>query len=162
MERRSWIAAAVGTSALLAAAGHGLFRRFAVVEASMRPLIEPGDWIVGRRWAGSPRRGDIVVFEHPALSGRSLVKRVVGLPSERIDIARGYVHINGVVLAEPWVAGTTTPEGTWWVPPGHVWVLGDYRPASIGDSRHLGPIPTATLQWKALARYWPAARAGRL
>jgi signal peptidase I len=158
---RKWVTVA-GVAAAVAVVGHGLFRRFAVVEDSMRPLIEPGDWIIGRRRARSPERGDIVVFEHPGVSGRNLVKRVVALSGERVDIANGYVHTDGVVLAEPWAEGATGPDGTWWVPPGHVWVLGDNRSVSAGDSRQLGPIPVTSLSWKILARYWPAARAGRL
>lgn len=128
----------------------------------MQPSLSPGDWVIAQRLRGAPRRGDIVVFSHPAVPEMSVVKRVIGLPGEHVQIGNGQVHIDGEILAEPWADGPTLPDGKWAVPPGQVWVLGDHRALSTGDSRSLGPLPVELVKWRVAARYWPAARATRL
>ena len=139
-------------------AGRSL-RRFAVVEGSMRPAFEPGDWLVGRRFHTLPKRGDIVVYEHPARPGMYLVKRIIGHPGERIEIANGSLRVDGSVLVEPWAVGATAPEGTWHVADDALFLLGDQRGASAGDSRSTGPIPLTDIEFKVVARYWPRSRA---
>ena len=101
------------------------------------------------------------MFEHPDRDGFFLVKRVVGIGGEVVDISGGQVHVDGRPLAEPWADGPTTGEGHWELGPGEAFVLGDARAASADDSRILGPIPAERLQWRAAMRYWPPLRAGR-
>jgi signal peptidase I len=125
----------------------------------MQPAFEPGDWVVARRRCGVPRRGEVVVFEHPARRGMFLIKRVIGLPGERIELADGHVAVDGRNLAEPWAAGPTFPDATWHVPHNAVFLLGDRRAVSAGDGRSTGPIPLADVAWIVAARYWPVARA---
>jgi len=162
MGRKGRWAAAAGAAVLAGAVVRRRLHRFAVVEASMRPTLEPGDWLVAQRRTAPPRRGDIVVFEHPEVPGFWVVKRVVGLPGERVEVAGGQVHVDGAILAEPWAEGPTLPEGTWEVPRDAVWVLGDQRALSAADSRTLGPLPLVRVPWKVVARYWPLERAGLL
>lgn len=145
---------------LVAAAARGVPRRFAIVNQSMQPTLEPDDWVIAQRTRRTPARGDIVVFNHEDRPGLSLVKRVIGVPGEHVEIGAGQVHIDGLVLAEPWASGFTQPDGSWDVPHDAVWVLGDHRMAAGGDSRTLGAIPVADVGWKVVARYWPAARSG--
>jgi signal peptidase I len=132
-------------------------RRFTVVEDSMRPTLEPGDWLVARRIRRAPPRGAIVVFSVDP--GTFLVKRAIGLPGERVAIADGQVHIDGATLAEPWVSGRTVPDGEFVVPSDALWVLGDNRSLSAADSRSIGAVPLTDVGWRVMAIYWPAARA---
>jgi signal peptidase I len=131
---------------------------------SMSPAVAAGDVIVAARSDGSvPERGAIVVFSDPGgwsersarLTGRdavasTFVKRVVGLPGERVVCCDedGRVQVDGTALAEPYrdepdgLASILAFDVT--VPPDAVFVLGDARDASI-DSRYLGPVPLSSL-----------------
>ena len=127
------LAVLVGTAAVLV-------HRFALFTAlvrsgSMRPTLEPGDVLIATRIhrATPVRRGDLLVFaarEDPGL----LVKRVVGLPGERIEIAGHAVRADGALLAEPAARPGGAYRGTFTVPPDGWLVLGDDREASV-DSR---------------------------
>ncbi len=125
----------------------------------MRPTLEQGDWIVTQRFRGVPDRGDVVVFADPS-GGSPLVKRVIGLPGEQLEVANGQVHVGGGALAEPWANGPTLGNGTWNVPQGQVWLLGDNRAAAAVDSRRFGPVDLSTVDWKVVARYRPVSRVG--
>jgi len=105
-----------------------------------------------------PRRGDIVVFDDPRFQGEEIVKRVVGLPGETVEIRQGNVYVNGRRLEEPYL------DIPWFenrpavfVTPGHYFVLGDNRTASV-DSRSIGPVPRAAIVGKLSLVYWPPAR----
>ena len=156
------MAATVGAAMSGAAAMGGMARRFVVVDDSMRPAFEPDDWLIAQRLRGTPGRGDVVVFTHPSYPQRFIVKRVLGLPGERITAADGQIHIDGQVLADPWSEGRMCGESDDTVPDGAVWVLGDNRCGSSVDSRVLGPIPVADVGWRVVARYWPPSRAARI
>jgi signal peptidase I len=160
MRKREIIAGTVGVTLLTAAALRGVLRRFEIREASMAPTLESGDWVVAKRRNGSPARGDIVVFDDPTGTGMSLVKRVIGVPGEHVGIEDGRVTVDGVVLADRWANGVTTPDGQWDVSENDLWVLGDNRLASRSDSRLFGPIPIVSTRWHVVARYWPTARLG--
>lgn len=143
--------AAAGAAAALRAAGAF---RFEVRGTSMRPTLEPGDWLVAAR-SRRPRRGDIVVLRHPDRDFE-VVKRVVGLPGERIRTDGRAVWIDGRPLTEPYARGAGAPAA--WDPgPGQVVVLGDDRTLST-DSRAFGPVPIAVVAGRALLRYWPRPR----
>ncbi|GAA1955922.1 signal peptidase I [Agromyces allii] len=126
---------------------------------SMRPAIEVGDVVVAARLSEEPRRGDMVVFSDPGdwgprvarLLGQdrvadTFVKRVVGLPGERIACctAAGELTVDGVPLVEAYrvpaegLASVLAFDEV--VPDDAVFVLGDARSASI-DSRYLGSVP---------------------
>jgi signal peptidase I len=162
VRRRGIITTGAGLTAAAAVivAARGRFRRFEIVNESMRPALEPGDWVVAHYLRHLPARGDVVVFEHEERPGLSLVKRVVGMPGETVEIGNGQVHVGGAVLPEPWASGFTQPELTVPVPEGTVFVLGDHRVAAGGDSRTLGPIPAESLRWRVIGRYWPPSRIG--
>jgi signal peptidase I len=112
---------------------------------------------------GSPRRGDIAVFRPPAGSGLGhddLIKRVVGLPGEKIRVMEGKVFINGEALHEPYLneaPNYTLPERT--IPADSVFVMGDNRNNSA-DSHVWGYLPVENIIGKATFRYWPVPRAG--
>jgi signal peptidase I len=154
------LAAGLGAAAVAAAAARGLARRFSVAEDSMRPALKPGDWLIAQRHRGTPERGDVVVFPRTDEPDRFFIKRIVGLPGERISISDGQVHIDGLTLAEPWANGPSFPDGDDEIPEDSVWVLGDNRALSSGDSRSIGAVPLDDIEWKAVAIYWPSSRMG--
>jgi signal peptidase I len=136
--------------------------RFAVAEESMAPSLLPGDYLLARRRKDRPpRRGDVVIFEHPGRDGFFLIKRIVGLPTEVVSIDDGRVLVDGRPIAEPWAGSRTTGDGRWSIGADEVFVLGDSRAASADDSRRLGPVALERIEWRAIARYWPPTRAGR-
>lgn len=158
MTRGRLIAGAMAVIVVTSAALRGVSRRFEIKESSMSPALEPGDWTIARQYRGAPQRGDIVVFTDPIGSGMNLVKRVIGLPGEEVVVDVGRVSIDGVILADRWANGITRPDGSWSVPDGHVWVLGDNRAESRSDGRVLGATPMETIGWEVVARYWPRNR----
>lgn len=120
------------------------------------PFVDAKDGDL-RQVFGGPKRGDIIVFESSAGSGNDLVKRVIGLPGERIEIVQGNVYINGRLLVEPYIVepwSGTHPEIL--IPARHYYVLGDNRNSSQ-DSRsgRVGVVPRERIVGKALLRYWP-------
>lgn len=162
MRKRGIVAGAVGVVVVGAAAVGGTFRRFEIHETSMEPALEPGDWILARRRSGKLERGDVVVFKDPAGTGKHFVKRVIGLPEEQVAIESGRVVIDGALLADRWANGLTLSAGSWRIPAGYVWVLGDNRGHSTSDGRTFGPTPVSAVDWIVKARYWPTSRAGSL
>lgn len=84
-----------------------------------------------------------------------LIKRVIGLPGETIEIRDGYVYVDGVALEEPYVQqltfGNVSPRV---ISPDHVFVLGDNRGAS-NDSRSFGEVALSNIIGRAWLRYWP-------
>ena len=145
-----------------AAALRGMSRRFAIIDDSMRPAFEPDDWVIAQRQRVVPARGDVVVFTHPSYPDRFIVKRVIGLPRERISSTDGQVCVDGQVLADPWADGPMCADSDDAIRDGAVWVLGDSRCGSSVDSRGLGAISIGDIGRKEVARYWPPSRATRI
>ena len=105
-----------------------------------------------------PQRGDIVVFHIADRAGADLVKRVIGLPGESVELRDGRVFIDGELLPEPYLTGfDDSNEAPLSVPVGHYYVLGDNRAVSY-DSRFMGPIPMEQIIGKAWVSYWPLDR----
>ena len=116
----------------------------------------------------SPQRGDIVVFKAPALAktrcqeGGTFVKRIVGLPGERISERRGIVFVDGKRLLDPYVDPSRRDRLTraWPRVPAHAYfVMGDNR-ANSCDSREWGTVPRGNLIGPVVATYWPFGRFG--
>ncbi len=105
-----------------------------------------------------PQRGDVIVFKPPRNPAENFVKRVIGLPGERVRIQGGTVFINDVPLDEPYVTNRkneTLAERT--VPEDSYYVLGDNRPQS-DDSRHWGEVKRDLIIGKVSVGYWPLDR----
>ena len=101
-----------------------------------------------------PQRGDIVVIKVPGYD-ELLIKRVIGLPGETLEIKDGVVYIDGQPLDEPYVNGQ--PRGSYpaiTIPPGRIFVMGDNRNNS-SDSRSFGTVPIENIVGHAWMRYWP-------
>jgi signal peptidase I len=105
-----------------------------------------------------PERGDIVVFQPPVASDRPYIKRVIGLPGDRVSVAEGRVWINGEPLTEPYLEGARTAcDGRHCdvtVSEGEVYLLGDNRRNS-SDSRVFGPVSLDDIVGKAWLANWP-------
>ncbi len=166
---------------------------YRIISGSMAPTADVGtrvfaDHVGGGNW--NPQAGDIIVFRAPggarddaneecaqpraphtaclrALGGRtdiSFVKRVVGLPGDRIRVVHGHVVRNGVPVDEPYARSCEDEiceldEFT--VPAGRYFVLGDNRGDS-SDSRYWGPISHDEIVGRVVATYWPLSRIGAL
>ncbi len=101
-----------------------------------------------------PQRGDVVVFRVDPNSDL-LIKRVIGLPGDRVEIRSGQVIINGAPLDEPYITRSTYGDyGPIDVPPLHIFVLGDNRGFS-NDSRAFGALPLDAVIGRAWISYWP-------
>jgi signal peptidase I len=101
-----------------------------------------------------PHRGDIVVIERPETEG-NLIKRVIGLAGETIEVRAGHTYINGKLIDEPWVTyfgGRDIP--TIHIPEGHIFIMGDNRPNSR-DSRDIGSVPIESIIGRGWFVYWP-------
>ena len=134
-----------------------------VLGQSMEPNLHSAQRVVVEkvtyRLLHGPRRGDIVVIDLPEQTDM-LIKRVVGLPGESIEVRNGEVYINGERLDESW---TVKPGGGSYgpqiVPPLHVFVMGDNRGAS-NDSRNFGPVAIEHIVGHAWFSYWPPEYVG--
>jgi len=111
---------------------------------------------------GEPERGSIIVLDMRERHTGPLIKRVIGLPGDIVEISDGKVIVNGQMLDEPYLVRSTPGHmEPSLVPEGHVFVLGDNRAAS-NDSRYLGMVPNEDIIGHAWLRYWPPVQAGLL
>jgi signal peptidase I len=134
---------------------------------SMEPGLEDQERIfinkLVYRWE-KIERSDIVVFRYPRDPHKSFIKRVIGLPGDRVRIAFGHVYLNGKLISEPYVPDDfldtrSYPETL--VPPNAYFVLGDHRSMS-NDSRDFGPVSRSFIYGKAVFGYWPMDKLGLL
>ena len=129
--------------------------RFRIEQVSMQPTLHEGEYVIVDKVSyllHPPDRGDIIVFKHP---GEDLIKRVIGLPGDTIEIRGGRVYINGSVLNEPYIKepilSTLSAQK---IEAGRYFVMGDNRNNS-SDSRAFGPIPAGDIIGRAAIIYWP-------
>lgn len=124
---------------------------------SMQPNLFAGYRVMTEKvsyYLHEPQRGDIVVVERPENEG-NLIKRVMGLPGETIEVRDGHTFINGAAVDEPWVVyfgGKDIPLTR--IPDDHVFVMGDNRPVSR-DSRDIGPVTINSIIGRGWFVYWP-------
>jgi signal peptidase I len=142
------------------------FQTFYIPSASMVPTLQVGDRIVVNKLPDDFHRGNIVVFEKPDAWNAAhavLIKRIVGLPGETIEIRDNTVFIDGDELIEPYIAeGSVMGDyGPFTVPEGQVFVMGDNRTFS-SDSRENGPVPLDDVVGRAALRIWPLGEFGGL
>ncbi len=165
------------------------FQNFRVEGSSMYPTLEDGQFLIVNKLVYSevdmeklsnfvpfinagedskrnvfhgPERGDIVVLVDPRNPDVDLIKRVIGLPGESLEIVDGKVYINDMLLEEPYITQTwhdTKPKIT--LPPGEYFVMGDNRENSL-DSRssQVGLVREDLIIGKAMLSYWPKSKFG--
>jgi signal peptidase I len=128
------------------------------LHTQQRVLVEK----VTYRFLHAPQRGDIVVIDldKENKSDDMLIKRVIGLPGDTIEIRSGEVTIDGERLEESWTTNLGGGNyGPTTIPPLHVFVMGDNRGAS-NDSRNFGPVHVDNLVGRAWFSYWPLEDVG--
>ncbi len=159
-----------------------VFQAFKIPTGSMEPNLLVGDHLIVNKMIVAPtvsglerailpgrdvRRGDIVVFKYPVDPERDFIKRVIGLPGERLELRRKKIYINGQPLDEPYAhyLEPPSPEGSSkrddvreeygpvTVPPGQYFMMGDNRDNSQ-DSRFWGFLPKSYLKGQALFIYF--------
>ncbi|MGE0601365.1 MAG: signal peptidase I [Dehalococcoidia bacterium] len=165
------------------------FQNFRVEGSSMYPTLEDGQFLIVNKLVYSevdmeklsnfipfinagedpkrnvfhgPERGDIVVLVDPRNPDVDLIKRVIGLPGETLEIVDGKVYINDMLLEEPYITSPwhdTKPKIT--LPPGEYFVMGDNRENSL-DSRssQVGLVREDLIIGKAMLSYWPKSKFG--
>ena len=146
---------------LVALAIYGLLNltvdSFKVYGVSMLPTIQPDEYIIVNKAVYSihePQRGDIIVFESPR-EPKDLIKRIIGLPGDTIEIRNRAVFVNGTALSEPYIAERPNYElHPSQIPPEEYFVLGDNRNHSA-DSRVGWTVPRQNIIGKAWITYWP-------
>lgn len=163
----------IGLSAVLAIG----IRQF-VAEAryipsgSMLPTLQINDRLIIDKISyrfNSPQRGDIVVFSPTATLEKqnfhdAFIKRVIGLPGDKVQVKGGRVYINDQPLRENYIGKEEVPQYEWGpqvVPPDSYLVLGDNRNNSY-DSHYWGFVPRDKIIGRAVVRFWPPNRAGEI
>jgi signal peptidase I len=142
-----------------------LYQPVRVEGTSMLPVLEDQDRLFINKIAyqvGEIHQGDVVVFEYPRDHTKSYIKRVIGLPGDRIRIEHGIVYVNGVRLKEPYVPARyddDRSESEIVLPPHEYFVMGDHRSIS-SDSREFGPVDRNLIYGKAVFVYWPMEQLG--
>jgi signal peptidase I len=185
------IAVAIGVALLIQAF---IVKPYRIPSGSMEPTLSIGQRVLANRMDTSPSLGDIVVFHPPSgadpqpavcgnpnqgaghsqpcgtstpsQSSQTFIKRVVGLPGDRLRIINGHVIRNGAPESDSYTApcgdgvGCTFPRAIT-VPKGEYYVMGDNRGES-DDSRFWGPVPQKWIIGVAFFTYWPPDRIGTL
>jgi signal peptidase I len=124
---------------------------------SMLPTLHDGEFVLVNKMAyqwGTPTRGDIIVFRSTTTNDLDLIKRIIGVPGDKIVIQNGQVMINGQTVNEPYINAVPNYPGQWQVPDGYLFVLGDNRNDS-SDSHAWGYLPEKNVIGKAMLIYWP-------
>lgn len=141
---------------------------YVVPTGSMLDTIQEGDMLVGEkvtlRWS-SPQVGDVVTFEDPLDAGTVLIKRVVAVGGQTVDLRDGKLYVDGAEADEAYTEGKPTEslsglagsagiEYPYTVPAGTIFCMGDNRTNSL-DSRYFGPVSVDAVSSKGLFIYWP-------
>lgn len=138
-----------------------LFKAY-IPTGSMRPTIMEEDEVLVSKIFTSVNRGDIFVFSHES-SKELLIKRVVGLPGEKIEIKDGIVYVNDIRLNEPYVKNNEEMTKNFNVPEGHYLFFGDNRVRSEDARKWDNPyVPKKDLDGKAFFTIYPRERLGVL
>ncbi len=128
---------------------------------SMEPALNEGERLLVNKIVYQfrpPANGDIVVFSEPGREGRNLVKRVVAVGGQTLEIQEGTLYVDGNELEEDYIIHrgqeTLAPQT---IAPDEVFVLGDNR-INSWDSRYFGSIPQDSVQGRAAIVFWPPAQ----
>lgn len=130
--------------------------RYRIDGSSMNPTLQDGQYLLINNFSyylNEPDHGDIIVFKHPS-SDLNLIKRVIGVPGDHVEIHDRQVMVNGVLLTEPYIQAEPTYSGDWTVQSDEFFVLGDNRNSS-SDSHSWGFLPEENIIGKAMVVYWP-------
>lgn len=138
--------------------------------SSMVPNFHDADFIITNKLAvklGGLERGEVIILTNPRNNDQVFIKRIIGLPGERVRLLNGLVYLNGKPLSEPYLPQDIKTPGESFlqdgeevvVPNNQYFVMGDNRTAS-SDSREFGPISKELIIGQAFLRYWPLNQLG--
>lgn len=148
-----------------------LYTPYVIPSESMEPTLEIDDRLIGINHVDDVAVGDIVTFTDPDDHAQTLIKRVVAVGGETVDLERGKLVVDGEERDVPEAVGMTWPltdhaqtldENVTYpvtVPDGCVFVMGDNREDSA-DSRFFGYVPVSSITSKVIVRYFPLDRFG--
>lgn len=146
-----------------------IMRPHKISGVSMSPNYPDSEYLLTEKvsyYKNPPQRGDVVVFT-PPVSSDDYIKRVIGLPGDKISVHDGKVYINAEMLKEKYLKDDVYTDGgsflannqTYEVKEGELFVMGDNRAHSY-DSRSFGPIKKNVISGRAWIIYWPVKFAG--
>src|SRR5437763_5777174 len=144
-----------------------IYQPVKVEGTSMMPSLTDQELIFINRFTyrfSTIARGDMVVFWFPLDRTKSYIKRVIGLPGDKVEVMDGFVFVNGQRLGENYVPDEYRDHNTYRmieVPPNQYYVLGDHR-SSSNDSRSWGTVERSYIYGKAVFVYWPLDKMGRV
>ncbi|HEU5377355.1 MAG TPA: signal peptidase I [Ktedonobacteraceae bacterium] len=148
----------IALTILIFLAIHFTVQNYQISGPSMQNNLHSGQFVLVNKIAylfHAPERGDVIVFHEPDNPSRDLIKRVIGLPGDKITLDGTNIWVNGTQLNEPYITEKYNPgANTITVPPNDYFVLGDNRPISE-DSRFFGVVPKDNIVGKAAFIYWP-------
>ena len=144
-----------------------IYQPVKVEGTSMMPTLDDQERIfinkfVYRFHFGNIDRGDTVVFWFPGDPTKSYIKRVIGMPGDRVEVNDGKVIVNGQALVESYVPPEFRDQSSMsarLIPEDEYFVLGDHR-SSSNDSRAWGFVPRSFIYGKAVFVFWPLERIG--
>ncbi len=147
---------------------------YEIPSGSMLDTIQIGDRVFSEKvsyYFRDPEQGDIITFADPENPQRTLIKRVIAVGGQTVDLKDGYVYVDGKKLDEPYTEGKQSlPLNTaygvsvtypYTVPDGYLWVMGDNRTNSA-DSRYFGAVSKDSVTGHANFTFWPLNRIGIL
>ncbi len=139
---------------------NALIGRFRIEQVSMQPNLHEGEYVIVDKVSYAfrqPERGEIVVLKNPNPNQPDLIKRVIGLPGETLEVRGGQVLINSQPLQEPYIQPPMGREqAAVTLSAGQYFVMGDNR-SNSSDSREFGARPLADIVGRAWVIYWPPA-----
>jgi signal peptidase I len=132
------------------------FPRYEVLGHSMEPGLHERDRLIVSNldaMTNDLRRGEMVVLSSP-VDGTVVVKRIIGLPGETVNVDSGIVYINNEPLGETYISEAPRYRGSWTLGADEYFVLGDNRNHSY-DSADYGPVPSELIHGVVKLRMWP-------
>jgi signal peptidase I len=138
--------------------------RIRVDGLSMEPTLFSGEYVLVNRLSyklGDPTYGDIIIFHFPRNPQQEYIKRIIGLAGDEVQVRDGQVYVNDILVDEPYINAAPAYSGTWTVPEGSLFVLGDNRNNS-NDSHDWGWVPMEFVIGKAVFVYWPPTEWGTI